>query len=194
MTDIRNLNHGKDSREDISSFEELFRSYYPQMKRYTLHFIPNEEEANDLVQDVFLQLWSKRDSLNDKKNEVAFMFTLLRNKCLNSIKKKVIEGKYMQRQVYMETERLYHISFDQSNEFESIKDRLSLEFESLINEMPEKCGVAFRLKWLEGMKIKEIAGQMNISTTMVDKHLAKGIDIARRKFKHELLLVLLLLG
>lgn len=192
MTEIRNLNHSR-NREDISSFEELFRSYYLQMKRYTLHFIQNEEEANDLVQDVFLQLWSKRDSINDNKNEVAFMFTLLRNKCLNSIKKKVIEGKYMERQLYVETERLYHLSFEQSNEFESMKDRLSLEFDSLISEMPEKCGIAFRLKWIEGKRIKEIASEMNISTTMVDKHLAKGLEIARRKFKHELLLVLLVL-
>lgn len=192
MTEFRNLNHSR-NREDISSFEELFRSYYLQMKRYTLHFIQNEEEANDLVQDVFLQLWSKRDSINDNKNEVAFMFTLLRNKCLNSIKKKVIEGKYMERQLYVETERLYHLSFDQSNEFESMKDRLSLEFDSLISEMPEKCGIAFRLKWIEGKRIKEIANEMNISTTMVDKHLAKGLEIARRKFKHELLLVLLVL-
>lgn len=182
------------NRKDISSFEELFRSYYPQMKRYTLHFIQNEEEANDLVQDVFLKLWDKRDTINDKQKEVAFMFTLLRNKCLNSLKKKVIEGKYMQRQAYVETERLYHLSFDQSNEFESMKDKLSVEFDTLINEMPDKCGQAFRLKWLEGLKIKEIAEQMNISTTMVDKHLAKGLDIARRKFKSELILLLLLLS
>lgn len=187
MTEIRNLNHSKNSREDISSFEELFRSYYPQMKRYTLHFVPNEEEANDLIQDVFLKLWSERSSLDGKKNEVAFMFTLLRNKCLNLIKKKVIEGKYMERQIFMETERLYYLSFDQIDEFESMKDRLSLEFDSLIKEMPDKCGIVFRLRWLEGKKIKEIAAQMNISTTMVDKQLAKGMEIARRKFKNEFL-------
>ena len=193
MTENKNLNHSENSA-DISSFEELFLSYYPQMKRYTLHFIQDDEEANDLVQDVFLKLWDKRDSIKDKNKEVAFMFTLLRNKCLNCLKKKVIEGKYMQRQIHFETERLYHLNLDQSNEFESMKDRLSIEFDSLISEMPEKCGQAFRLKWFEGLKIKEIAERMNISTTMVDKHLAKGMDIARRKFKYKFLLLLLLLS
>ena len=110
------------------------------------------------------------------------MFTLLRNKCLNLIKKKVIEGKYMERQIFMETERLYYLSFDQIDEFESMKDRLSLEFDSLIKEMPDKCGIVFRLRWLEGKKIKEIAAQMNISTTMVDKQLAKGMEIAEFLF------------
>ena len=193
------MSEGKDiirliKNKNISSFEELFRSYYPQMKRYTLHFISDEEEANDIVQDVFLQLWSERSSLDDNKNEIAFMFTLLRNKCLNLIKKKVIQGRYLKQQMSFEAERLYYLSFDQFNEFESMKDRISLEFDSLINEMPKKCGVVFRMRWLDGKRIKEIADCLSISTTMVDRHLSKGMEIARNKYKHELLMLLLLIG
>ena len=164
------------------------------LKNYSGHFIQDEEEANDIVQDVFLKLWSKRDTLSGVKNKAGFLFTLLRNKCLNSLKKKVIEGKYRQQQTQLESERLYYISFDQAEEFESMREKLSLEFESMIKAMPEKCGIAFRLKWMEGKKIKEIASLMHISTTMVDKHLAKGMEIARKKFKEELLLVLLFIG
>ena len=176
---------------DISSFEELFRFYYPRLRKYAFHFLQNEEEVNDLVQDVFLQLWSKRKTLDEEKNGVAFLFILLKNKCLNSLKKKMIEGKYIQRQSYLETERLYHISLTQQQEFEPMADRLKNDIEKVIDNMPERCSIAFRLKWLEGKKIKEIAEIMNISITMVDKHLARGMEIARKTIKPELLLLYL---
>lgn len=175
---------------EISSFEELFRIHYHRMKKYALYFLRNEEEANDLIQDVFLQYWSKREQLDKQKDETAYLFKILKNKCLNSLKRKVIEGKYSQNQSFLETERLYHISFDQGAGFISMEDQLSLELVSIINDMPDKCGQAFRLKWLEGKKIKDIAMIMNISTTMVDKHLTRGMEIARKKIRPDSLLFL----
>lgn len=178
--------------KNISSFEELFRFYYPRMRRYAIHFLQNEEEANDLIQDVFLQLWDRRDQLQEEKNIVAFLFTLLKNKCLNSLKKKVVENKYLQKQSLFETERLYALSFAQSVDFKSMESQLNLEIESLIAQMPEKCGMVFRLKWVEGKKIKEIATLLDISTTMVDKHLARGMEIARKKINPDLFLFYIL--
>ncbi len=188
----RDLLHFEKSLE--ASFEGLFRGHYHRMKKYAFYFLKNEEEADDLIQDVFLQFWSKREFLDAEKNETAFLFRILRNKCLNLLKRKIVEGKYFSFQNSLETERLYHISFEQQDDFESLEDRLSLELESLIAEMPEKCGQAFRMKWIEGKKIRDIALIMNISTTMVDKHLARGMEIARRKINPELLLLLFFVG
>lgn len=178
--------------KNITSFEELFRFYYPRMRRYAIHFLQDEEEANDLIQDVFLQLWDQREDLQEDKNIIAFLFTLLKNKCLNSLKKKVIENKYLQYQSLFETERLYALSFAQSTDFKSMESQLNLEIESLIAQMPEKCGIVFRLKWIEGKKIKEIATLLDISTTMVDKHLSRGMEIAREKINPHLFLFYML--
>ncbi|MGV8091704.1 MAG: RNA polymerase sigma-70 factor [Mangrovibacterium sp.] len=175
---------------DVSSFEKLFRVHYYRMKRYAFYFLKDEEEANDLIQDVFMQFWSKRETFDQQKNETAYLFKILKNRCLNLLKRKVIEGKYSQYQSSFDTERLYYISFDQTADFISMEDRISLELESIIHNMPDKCGQAFRLRWLEGKKIKDIAMIMNISTTMVDKHLTKGMEIARQKIKPELLILL----
>ncbi|MGC9354611.1 MAG: RNA polymerase sigma factor, partial [Mariniphaga sp.] len=78
---------------------------------------------------------------------------------------------------------LYHISFTKNGEFVSMKEQLMVELEEIISEMPEKCQTAFRLKWFEEKKVREIAEIMNISTTMVDKHLARGLEIARKKLQ-----------
>ncbi len=176
----------------ISSFEELFRFYSPRMRRYAIHFLRDEEEANDLIQDVFMQLWSKREELNEEKNIIAFLFTILKNKCLNTLKKRIIEDKFRLHQCTFETERLYDLSLTQNTDFKSMESQLHSEIESLIDTLPEKCGMVFRLKWIEGKKIKEIAQLMNISMTMVDKHLAKGMEIARKKIHPDLLLLFIL--
>lgn len=182
------------SESDLENFGELFRRYYPRMKSYASYFLKNPDEAEDLVQDVFVQSWNQRTMLNAEKNVASFIFVQLKNRCLNSLRKKIIEEKYVLSQTHLDSEELYAISFNQSGEFVSMKEHLENELNQLIARMPEKCGQAFALKWLEGKKIREIAQIMNISTTMVDKHLAKGLEIAREKLSPEVFLFLFLPG
>jgi RNA polymerase sigma-70 factor (ECF subfamily) len=177
---------------DKSSFGKLFKLYYPRLNRYALYFLNDSGEAEDLVQDVFFQIWENRATLNSKKNFASFIYTLVKNRCLNSIKRKVVEEKFVVNQVKLESEELYHISFEVEGGFTSMEEMLLNEIEKIMEEMPERCKIAFRLKWIEEKKIREIAEIMNISTTMVDKHLAKGLQIAREKLSPELFLFLCL--
>ena len=180
------------SGTELLSFEDLFYRYSPRLKSYASYFLKNENEAEDLVQDVFYQLWKNRDQLNREKNIASFIFVQTRNRCLNSLKRKFVEEKFINQQVSLKSEELYHISFNDSGEFISMHEKLNDELKKLISVMPEKCGQAFELKWLEGKKIREIAEIMEISTTMVDKHLARGIEIARKEMNPDLFLFLLL--
>ncbi|MGE4586085.1 MAG: RNA polymerase sigma-70 factor, partial [Mangrovibacterium sp.] len=167
--------------KDDFSFEDFFRFYYPRLINYARYFLKSEQSAEDLVQDAFLQLWRNKEILKRERNIPSYMFALLRNKCLDSLKRKVVEDKYFHRQASMKEEELYFISFDGTGEYTSMEELLQKELQSLILEMPERCGTAFRLKWIEGKKIREIAKIMNISPTMVEKHLAKGLAVARKK-------------
>ncbi len=169
-----------DSVKDFKSFGDLYRLYHPRLKNYAFRLLDNEDEAEDLIQEVFLVLWKNRLQLDENNNLNSYIFSILKNKCFNYLKHKIVEGKYLVKPAGFESEELYHISFTGDAEFIPIEDLLIQELEMMISEMPEKCGVAFRLKWFEGKKIKEIAGIMNISTTMVDRHLARGLKIARK--------------
>jgi len=173
------------SKKDLKSFEELFHLYYPRLKNYALRMLRNEAEAEDLVQDVFIRLW-KKGIKSDNNNISSFLFTSLKNRCLNILKHKVVEDKYAIHSANTETEELYHISFQSSGEFVSMEEMLIKEVENIIADTSEKCQTAFRLKWFEGKKIREIAEIMNISTTMVDKHLAKGMKVIRSKLNPDL--------
>jgi RNA polymerase sigma-70 factor (family 1) len=188
----KNFNHEKVLAELIKgrrpAFEKLFHLYYPRLKRYARYFLKNPDEAEDIVQDVFLKIWENRHSLRSDEQFASLVFTMLKNRCLNTLKRKVVQEKFTVSQAKIDTEELYHISFEVEGEFVSMEERLNLELEKIISGMPDRCQKAFRLKWTEGKKIREIAEIMGVSTTMVDKHLAKGLQIARSHLAPDLFL------
>lgn len=176
---------------NLGAFKKIHRQYYPRLINYARYLLKNDQEAEDLVQDVFIQVWEQRLLLNLDQNFGAFLFTLVKNKSINILKHKIIEEKYLLTQRKFLSEELYHISFELDEDFVSSRDKLINELKKLIKQMPVRCGEAFALKWLEGKKNREIAEAMNISETMVDKHLAKGLKIAREKLKPNILLLFL---
>lgn len=174
-----------------TAYKKVFRLYYPRLVRYSGFLLKDNVEAEDLVQEVFIQLWENRANLKSEKNLASYLFILTRNKCFNALKHKVVEEKYVTKQAAMETEALYHVSFELMEEFVSMEELLNKELDRMMDEMPERCAEAFRLKWIEGKKIREIAEIMQISTTMVDKHLAKGLQIVQQKLAPGMFLFLL---
>ena len=179
---LTNLKRGKKK-----AFKKVFAIYYPRLEKYASYFIANLQEAEDIVQDVFVQVWENRYSIKTDSNFDSWLFTLVRNRCLNFLKKQMIEKKYIEK-IHVNSEELYNISFGLNEDFLSMEKLLYEDLEKIIEEMPERCQTAFCMKWKEGKKIREIAEIMGISTTMVDKHLAKGMEIVREKMTSEMLL------
>ena len=177
----------------IKAFEKLFKLYHPRLLSYANYFLDDPYESEDLIQEVFIQVWNRRETFLNEKQFTSYLFTMVRNKCLNVLKRKIIEDKYVLNQSRLQSEELYHISFGAEDNFISMEMKLSQLIEKTICEMPERCQQAFRLKWLEGKKIREISEIMNISTTMVDKHLAKGMEIARKRIDSSQLLLFICL-
>ncbi|MCG6187360.1 RNA polymerase sigma-70 factor [Maribellus maritimus] len=181
---INELRKGK-----TPAYEKLFKLYYPRLFKYAHHFLDDSFVTEDLIQEVFIEVWNKRKLFISEKQFTSYLFKMVRNKCLNILKRKVIEEKYLSSQAQLKSEELYHISFGIEDDFDSMEKNLSQIIEDVITQMPDRCSEAFHLKWIEGKKIREISEIMNISTTMVDKHLAKGLEIARKKFIPPLLLL-----
>ncbi len=177
----REIPKEKSSKMSKKQFGQLFNLYYPRLKRYAFCLLKDDAEAEDLVQDVFVQFWQSTPGFQDENKVGSYLYTSVKNRCLNLLKHKFIEKKYVLNALENEAEELYHISLAETDEFISMEKRLKNELEKIISEMPEKCRTAFRLRWFEGKKIREIAEIMEISTTMVDKHLAKGLETARQK-------------
>ncbi len=181
---LADLKRGKEK-----AFKKVFAIYYPRLEKYAGYFIANPQEAEDIVQDVFVQVLENHETIKTDSNFDSYLFTLVRNRCLNVLKKQMAEKNYIDK-IQINSEELYNISFGMDEDFLSMEKLLHEQLEKIIEEMPERCQSAFCLKWKEGKKIREIADIMGISTTMVDKHLAKGMEMVRQKMTSDMLLFL----
>lgn len=170
---------------DLDAFEFLFRNYYSRLYAYVRTFVNNDLFAEDLVQGVFTSLWVKREEIDDEKSVSAYLMKNAKNACLDHLRHQVVEEKYIVETKGTETQQLYYYDFLGSKSENNIEEDLKKAIEVAIENMPEKCKIVFQMRWFEGLKNREISEKLIISTTMVEKHLAKGISILKSQFKKE---------
>jgi RNA polymerase sigma-70 factor (family 1) len=181
----------QNEEKNLHQFEEVFYLNYPRLYSYAFRLLNDDKEADDVVQETFIQTWNHMNQLHDTDRLSPYLFTLLRNKCLNIIKRETVKRKYEDYYTHFEAEELYHVSFGENGEFVPIKELISQEIEKVIEKMPPKCAEVFRQKWIEGKKHREIAEALQISLTMVDKHLNRGMEIARKHLRPEMFILLM---
>lgn len=166
------------------TFSGVYDLYFPKLLRFTQTYLIREEEAEHIVQDLFLYLWEHRDVLSTLRNINAYLFTLARHRCIDYLRKEMnrednrgalseVENKEIQLKLY---------SLEMFDE-----DRLSdADIEELlhraIDKLPERCREIFVMSRLQNLRYKEIAEKLHISPNTVENQIA----IALRKLKDEL--------
>lgn len=154
------------------------------MKGFAQEYVLSEEDAENIVQDVFTELWEKKELLTYNINLVAFLFTSIRNRCIDHLRHNIVvrEAVNQMQEEYQITLKVKLASlelFDQS-----LLSELDIEkkISEVINSLPEKCREIFIKSKIEGKKQKDIAAEMNISLKTVENQM----NIAYKKLKSEL--------
>ena len=142
---------------DKQGFSKLFDEYYPALCAFANNYLKNHEIAEDLVQEVFVSLWSKKDILKDIFSIKSFLYTLVKNKCINELKHLKIKEKHI-----VESEK------EEDNFFTDhiIEEETHRLIYNAINELPPKCKEIVLLS-LNGIKNHEIAEELDISVNTV---------------------------
>jgi len=169
---------------ESADFSRIYSIYFPKMVRFAQNYVVSQEEAQNIVQDLFLYLWEHRDTLNAASNLNAFLFTLTKNRCIDFYRQnrrlnRIIESldSLQERELLLKMEAL--IQFDEKMfSTQEIEDILN----NAVNNLPEKCREIFILSRMEGLKHEEIAKKLNISVNTVQNHISKAL----RKLKTEL--------
>lgn len=172
-----------DQREDIR-FEDIYLSYFSKMKHFAQEYVVLEEDAENIVQDVFTELWEKREILSMPVNLVAYLFTTVKNRCLNHLRHKMIvqETANQLQEEYTITLRMNLDSlkvFDQNIFNEQDIEKVITQ---ALNTLSPKCKEIFIMSKIEGKKQKQIAEELNISINTVETQ----IGIAYKKLRVEL--------
>ncbi len=159
------------------AFEFLFKSYYPRLRHFAARFV-DETTAEDITQECFLKIWEMRSEIRNP-NIASLLFTMVRNACLNHLKHIALVD--ISSIEFLENlqgdERLYAKDFASNTDYSCLYNDLKSQVEKVMDTLPQRCREVFVLSRMNGLKNKEIADQLNISTTMVEKHIAKAVSI-----------------
>lgn len=172
-----------EQRENIK-FEDIYLSYFSKMKHFATEYVISDEDAENIVQDVFVELWENKEMLNMHMNLIAYLFTTIKNKCLNHMRHKIVVQNTATK---MQEEYLISLRMNLDS-LEAFDNKLfsDQDIEKIINRaldsLPEKCRTIFFMSKIEGKKQKEIAQELNISINAVGTQ----IGIAYKKLRTEL--------
>lgn len=168
--------------ETQRSFSQLYTIYFARMIRFSQTYIINEEDSENIVQDIFLYLWEHPEAFRAINNPDAFLFTLVKNRCLNHLKQSLNNPKQSLEEFEKQELQMNLYSLQQFDEMGMSSADIEAILNEAINKLPERCREIFILSRMEGLRHKEIASRLNISSNTVENQIA----IALQKLKIEL--------
>jgi RNA polymerase sigma-70 factor (ECF subfamily) len=170
---------------DKASFEALFRTYYEMLCNFSRKFVGDMDEAEELVQDLFAQLWEKREQLKVETSPQSYLFSAARNRCLNHLKHRKVRDQHAQSVLAAPLQS--EPDATQALEAAELQSRI----QAAIDLLPARCREVFVLSRFQGKKYQEIATQMGISPRTVEVQIGKALKILREALRDYLPLSLL---
>lgn len=170
---------------DDHAFEQLFRGHFKALHAYACVILKDEDNAEEIVQSMFLKFWEKRDLLNIQTSIKAYLYKCVYHDSLNFLKHQKIKTKYQDFATY---------TMNSHNEPASSKVEMTeLEYKlaQALNELPEQCRTIFQMSRFEELRYREIADQLGLSIKTIENQMGKALRILRVKLADFLLLILL---
>ena len=166
------------------SFEVVFKGYYSKLCTYAFQYTKQLEVAEDLVKDMFVHLWEKKETLEIKSSLSGYLFRSVHNSCVN----------------YLEREKIKHANFsiDEIPALElKMKQPFSIDYpigqflaremenqiEAEIEKLPDQCREIFKLSRFEGLSHKKIAEKLNISENTVKTQIFRALKKLKEAIK-----------
>lgn len=175
-------------------YYSLFRKHYSGLLFYATRLI-GEEDAEDIVQDVFVELWHNKAKINFDDNIKSFLYKSVYTRSLNLLKHKIVVDNYSAEEQKFYASKMSYYSYESSDVIDRIENNeLKKEIVKAINELPDKCKEVFKMSYLYEMKNKEIADILGVSARTVEAHMYKALKLLREKLKHLLVIIFMFLN
>ena len=158
---------------DPAAFAKLYNHYRNPAVKFCISLLKDEEEAENVVQEVFIKIWDRREQINPELNFNSYLFTCLRNMAFDQLKK--MEKSYLMKQQYLERMETMYL---ESCEEEEKKYQL---LQTAIGLLSEKRKQILALTIEDGKSYQEIAELMSISKNTVKNQLVKAKQFLREK-------------
>src|SRR5665648_21909 len=175
--------------DEEQAFELLFRRYYLRLCGFANKFIANTPESEEIVQEVFLNIWKKRDQLQLNNEIRPYLFKSVQNLCFNFIEhQKVVENYYSVIEV------VYKNQAEDFNTYESVLyNEFQAKAETAIESLPEQCRRIFKMSRQDGLKYTEIAEKLGISVKTVETQMSRALSKLKTELRDYLAILLICL-
>jgi RNA polymerase sigma-70 factor (family 1) len=170
-----------------TAFDALFNRYQKRTYQVAYNRLRNREIAEEIVQDVFVTLWLKRETTTIEKTFASYLFTSVKYSILNYLRHQAVRDKYLNA-----IEKRLTAIDNTTQEFLSGKE-LENNVEQAIQELSEKCQKVYRMRFQQYYSVSEISQQLSVSPNTVKNHLIKAQKYLRDQLKEFLALALLTL-
>ena len=194
MTEPNHISITDDNRETIkrlrsgdeSCFDAVYRRYYRALCTYSSRFVP-AIRAEEIVQDTLMWIWENRTTLIPEMPLKSLLFTIVKNKSLNSVSHDTIKSR-----VIRQLADRFRDEFDDPDLY--LENELIQRFEAALAKMPPEFQQTFRLHRLEGMTHKQIAEQLGVSPQTVNYRIGQTVKFLRTELRDYWPVIALLLG
>lgn len=159
------------------AFKKIFLKYYESLCNFCWRYTKSKAVSEDLVQEVFMDLWKLRDTLDTSKSIVVYLFQAAKNKALDYLDHKKVVWRYQE-------------DYRQENDHFVSPEIIKWEDEAFIKtvrkaigNLPTRAQQAYVLHREDGLTYKEIAGVMDISVKTVESQISRALDILRSELE-----------
>jgi len=165
---------------DHKAFKAIFVAYYNKTKAFIDGYIKSDPDAEELAEDLFVNLWVNRRSIDTSKSFNAYLHTIARNAAINFLKHKQVHEKYVNEMPEWESHY--------SSEEDYIAKELGLLVEDIVDKMPEQRKQIYILSRNEGLSNGEIAERLNTTKRNVESQLS----LALKEIRKAILMILII--
>lgn len=165
---------------DITAFEAIYDRYFIRLLNTAYKLLGNREDALEVVQDVFVRLYTKRAGIENTDHLYAYLQTMLKNGMIDRFRQRLLRQK---QYAALKEQAQYQSAHAGEPAIDSKK--LEEKIHYIINGLPEKCREAFILSRMQYLSHQAIAHKMSISVSTVEKHIVKALHVLRQQLKEQ---------
>jgi RNA polymerase sigma-70 factor (ECF subfamily) len=152
-------------------FQSVFSDYYDRLCQYAFTILRDMDEAEDLVQTMFVKWWERREEIIINQTVKAYLYRSVYNLCINELEHRQVKQKHLD-----------HTTQEWANEKqqpEVFPNELEESISSAINQLPEQCKIIFKMSRYDELRYTEIANKLGISPNTVENQISKALKFLR---------------
>lgn len=161
--------------DNMFAFDKLYKKYCKRVYKFGYSILKSQEESENLMQDVFLNLWENRHKVEKDSSIKSYVFTITYNSAISIIRKKAKESEFVE---YLKS--LQEINEEPVN-IELEYNELTNKLDEIIKALPPRQREVYLLRRDTGLKYNEISERLNISVNTIENHMSRALKTIREK-------------